>query len=135
MTTKETPPPRPAGGDREAAVSGVLLTGVSLQGQEHWEEVFAVLEGDVLSLYKDRSAAAQVLHDSPWTEGSLRRHRRRHVSSPVLSWRCVSLLLPMATLNLLAVFSRGSPGGLPSTSEGRFVRRTFTTGGRRTRSD
>ncbi|XP_056867453.1 spectrin beta chain, non-erythrocytic 5 isoform X2 [Takifugu flavidus] len=29
------------------------------KGQEHWEEVFAVLEGGVLSLFKDRAAAAQ----------------------------------------------------------------------------
>lgn len=54
--------------------------GVSLQGQEHWEEVFAVLEGDVLSLFKDRAAAAQVRRDSSWTscapspEGSLHRY-------------------------------------------------------------
>lgn len=37
-----------------------------LQGQEHWEEVFAVLEGGVLSLFKDQAAAEQVLHDTSW---------------------------------------------------------------------
>lgn len=31
-----------------------------LQGLEHWEEVFAVLEGETLSLFKDQEAAAQV---------------------------------------------------------------------------
>lgn len=29
------------------------------KGLEHWEEVFAVLEGETLSLFKDRAAAAQ----------------------------------------------------------------------------
>lgn len=31
-----------------------------LQGLEHWEEVFAALEGETLSLFKDREAAAEV---------------------------------------------------------------------------
>lgn len=31
-----------------------------LQGLEHWEEVFAVLEGEMLSLFADRAAAAEV---------------------------------------------------------------------------
>lgn len=45
---------------------GHHLTGVCplsdwlLQGLEHWEEVFAVLEGETLSLFKDRAAAAKV---------------------------------------------------------------------------
>lgn len=29
------------------------------KGVEHWEEVFAVLEGETLSLFQDRAAAAQ----------------------------------------------------------------------------
>lgn len=33
---------------------------VLLQGLDHWEEVFAVLAGETLSLFKDRGAAAQV---------------------------------------------------------------------------
>lgn len=31
-----------------------------LQSLEHWEEVFAVLEGETLSLFTDREAAAEV---------------------------------------------------------------------------
>lgn len=46
--------------------AGCLLTCVSLlcdwllQGLELWEEVFAVLEGGTLTLFRDRAAAAQV---------------------------------------------------------------------------
>lgn len=40
----------------EALAEAPLL----LQGLEHWEEVFAVLQGDTLSLFKDTAAAAQV---------------------------------------------------------------------------
>lgn len=40
-----------------------------MQGQEHWEEVFAVLEGGVLSLFNDPAAAAQVLHDTRGPSG------------------------------------------------------------------
>lgn len=45
---------------------GCLLMGVSLlcdwllQGPELWEEVFAVLEGGTLTLFRDQAAAAQV---------------------------------------------------------------------------
>lgn len=31
-----------------------------LQGLDHWEEVFASLEGETLSLFNDRAAAAEV---------------------------------------------------------------------------
>lgn len=43
-----------------AGAAGSGLTPVFLQGPEHWEEVFAVLGGGVLSLFKDRAAAEQV---------------------------------------------------------------------------
>lgn len=100
------------------APAGSGLTGVFLQGQEHWEEVFAVLEGGVLSLFKDRAAAAQVLHN---TSGLSRMFQKL----------CCACRLQDGVL----CFPRGPPGGPPSRPEGPFVRRTSTTGGRRTRSD
>lgn len=37
----------------------MIVLGV-VQGLEHWEEVFAVLEGETFSLFKDRAAAVEV---------------------------------------------------------------------------
>lgn len=98
--------------------AGSGLTAVFLQGQEHWEEVFAVLEGGVLSLFKDRAAAQQVLHNTPG-----------------LSWMFQKLCCTCRLQGAVLCFHRGSPGGPPSRQEEPFVRRTFATGGRRTRSD
>lgn len=48
----------PAGGCLLTAV--LLLCDWLLQGLELWEEVFAVLEGGTLTLFRDRAAATQV---------------------------------------------------------------------------
>ncbi|CAN9501902.1 unnamed protein product [Ophioblennius macclurei] len=54
-----------------------------VKGSEHWEEVFAVLEGETLSLYDDTTAAAQ--RRCRWppisTTGSLCRENRRKENS------------------------------------------------------
>lgn len=65
-----------------------------LQSLEHWEEVYAVLEGETLSLFQDQEAVAQVDFIHVWI--NLQCERVANELAKLLKWcRCLCHTLCM----------------------------------------